>query len=392
MSVIIGAIAVIIHLLKPTKAEPNSPATCIDLSIPITVSANNTVYDTPRIDSSIDVADWMWDMYTWSHANLTSRVNGTIHVKETFNISGKLCVPHNGRKADILQIATHGIAFDKWYWDVQHDRQAYNYIDAALKNGYSILTYDRIGNGRSSKPNAYTVAQSPVEVEVLREITNLVRSGNLIAASKANASAGKVIRAYIPKKVVHVGHSFGSVTTAGMLSQYGHLSDGALLTGFIPGSKLGVTRFSEFGYEYAPEHDARRFGDRSSGYVVQATKTNIQQLFLKKGSFEPELLRYAEAIKQTASVGEMLSGGAFVGHAAPSFSGPVQFFLGEYDVPICAGDCKNTYDMEVLKKLYPKATDVSVYLQPETGHGLTLSRNATAGYDVMFSYLEEHGL
>lgn len=163
-----------------------------------------------------------------------------------------------------------------------------------------------------------------MEVEVLREITNRVRSGNLIATSKAKASAGKVIRAYKPKKVVHVGHSFGSVTTAGMLSQYGHLSDGALLTGFIPGSKLGVARFSEFGYEYAPEHDARRFGDRSSGYVVQATKTNIQQIFLKKGSFEPELLRYAEAIKQTASVGEMLSGGAFVGHAAPSFSGPVQ--------------------------------------------------------------------
>lgn len=113
MSVIIGAIAIIIHLLKPTKAEPTPPATCIDLSIPITVSANNAVYDTPRIDSNIDVADWMWDTYTWSHANLTSRVNGTIHVKETFNISGKLCVPHKGRKADILQIATHGIAFDK---------------------------------------------------------------------------------------------------------------------------------------------------------------------------------------------------------------------------------------------------------------------------------------
>jgi hypothetical protein len=66
--------------------------------------------------------------------------------------------------------------------------------------------------------------------------------------------------------------------------------------------------------------------------------------------------------------------------------------IGEYDYPICDGDCKGTYNMETLKKSFPAASDVSVYLQPRTGHGLTLSTNATAGYQASFVYLDEHKL
>lgn len=69
----------------------------------------------------------------------------------------------------------------------------------------------------------------------------------------------------------------------------------------------------------------------------------------------------------------------------------MQFFVGEYDV-ICGGDCRGAYELEYLKKLYPAAADVSVYLQPASGHGLTLSTNATAGYNVIFSYLDAYGL
>lgn len=66
--------------------------------------------------------------------------------------------------------------------------------------------------------------------------------------------------------------------------------------------------------------------------------------------------------------------------------------MGEDDFPVCDGDCNNVYDVEDISRLYPAAKDVSVYLQPGTGHGLTLSTNATAGYEVMFSYLDSYGL
>lgn len=48
--------------------------------------------------------------------------------------------------------------------------------------------------------------------------------------------------------------------------------------------------------------------------------------------------------------------------------------------------------METLKGLNPAATHIGVHLQPGTGHGLTLSTNATAGYEVMLAYLGSQGL
>ncbi|KAK2616735.1 hypothetical protein QQS21_000347 [Conoideocrella luteorostrata] len=392
MALVLGAIAVILHLLKPVKASLNFSATCIDLVIPVNVSANSSVYDGPKIDSNIDTADWMWDIYTWSHPDVMNRTKGTVEIRETLDISAKLCVPRRGRKSDILQIATHGLGFDKRYWDVQVHAEEYSYVNAAIKQGYSILTYDRVGNGHSSKPDAYVVAQESVAVEVLRELTRLARNGDLAKASKMKHSRRNPICAYRPNKIVHVGHSFGSAITVALLSLYGNVSDGALMTSFMLGSQTGLAKFSEFGFEFAPQHDSRRFGDRSSGYLVQATQTNIQQIYLRKGSFKPEVLRYAELIKQTTSVGEIVTTGVLLGHPAPLFSGPIQFFVGEEDIPVCGGDCRNRYSLEVLKVLYPVAADISVYLQPGTGHGLALSTNATAGYEVMFSYLESHGL
>lgn len=79
-----------------------------------------------------------------------------------------------------------------------------------------------------------------------------------------------------------------STTRSDQLSQYGKLSDGATFPGFLLGSQVGTKKSSEFGHEIASENDKRRFSDRSSGYAVQATETIIQQIFLKKGSFELE--------------------------------------------------------------------------------------------------------
>jgi hypothetical protein len=42
--------------------------------------------------------------------------------------------------------------------------------------------------------------------------------------------------------------------------------------------------------------------------------------------------------------------------------------------------------------LYPGATAFDVHIQPGTGHGLTLSTNATAGYQATFDFLKKAGL
>lgn len=86
---------------------------CIQLEIPVPITATNYQYALPRIDSSIDAVDWIWYDTTWSHQDANGHVNGTIPVNITFTISAQLCVPPHGNKSEILQIATHGIGFDK---------------------------------------------------------------------------------------------------------------------------------------------------------------------------------------------------------------------------------------------------------------------------------------
>lgn len=77
--------------------------------------------------------------------------------------------------------------------------------------------------------------------------------------------------------------------------------------------------------------------------------------------------------------------------AGKEFKGPRQLFVGEYEYAVCRGDCGGTYDMKGIKKsLYLAEKAVEVYLQLESGRGLTLSSNATAGYRMPFDVCRLH--
>lgn len=237
--------------------------------------------------------------------------------------------------------------------------------------------------------------QLNVQVEILRELTHLARSGKLVSASKklAGCATDARLTKYQPAKVVHVGHSLGSLISVGLITNYPADSDGVIATGFlmtnIPLPGLNV---ATWGFEFARENDPKLFADRGSGYMVSATKGNVQLNFLKKGSFEPALLDYAWKIRQTITVSEFQSLTTGFGTEGAKFKGPFQMVIGENDYGSCGGDCTGAYDVEMIKKVYPGATDLDVHVQPGTGHGLTLSINATAGYKASFDFLHKSGL
>ncbi len=109
----------------------------------------------------------------------------------------------------------------------------------------------------------------------------------------------------------------------------------------------------------------------------------MQQIFFKKGAFEPELLRYAEQVKQTTHGRRGHDGRVYDRHAGAILprspfryatvlllpdvdatlpcasiykhdtnTSTLQFFVGEFDFPFCYGDCKNTYDLTTLQYLF----------------------------------------
>lgn len=65
-------------------------------------------------------------------------------------------------------------------------------------------SYDRLGVGKSDTPDGLNVVQAPLEVEIAHQLIQMLRAGKFGHFSK----------------VVGVGHSFGSIITQAITSQY----------------------------------------------------------------------------------------------------------------------------------------------------------------------------
>ncbi|KAG7002240.1 multidrug resistance protein fer6 [Physcia stellaris] len=392
---------------KCLEATPVAPSPknrpCIDLMLEVPATAQHAEYEHIHVRSDIEATAFLVDLDTWSSPNPTQRIIRNVTVTNTFNISAQLCIPPHGAKKSHLQIATHGAGFDKRYWDSAFEPAQYSYVDATLSAGYSILTYDRLGTGLSSKPDANTVVQTPIQLDILRSITEIARNGSLLQhVPKAEPKAGNSSTSHVVSfdKIIHVGHSFGSMLTSALLTTYPQLSDGAIITGFIPFDKHSRFLFNLFRLAYAPQNDPTLFADRGEGYMVPETRSAMQSGFFSTrsntsamtGGFEPRALDYAFSIRQTFSTGELMTVRAPLLGPQKSFRGPLFYLLAQYDFLVCQGDCSDAFDIESLKMMYPNATNIGNYTQLGSGHGLTLNRGAERGYRAGFEWLRKNGL
>lgn len=380
-------------LASPIVVSDRSHGYCTELDIPLFASAPSAVYDIPRVNNDIEATAWAIFDATRSNIHGVGNIIENTTTSGVFNIHAQLCVPKSSDKQDILQIATHGLHYDSRYWDSRYQPENYSYVDATLKAGYSILTYDRLGVGQSDHPDAYEVVQAPLQLEILRQLTLMARNGTLYEfAGKQTPVIPTLSQLGKPSKIVHIGHSFGSVLTSAFIATYGNLTDGAIITGFYLGLNLASAGSTSFVVEYAATGSPSF--DRPSGYVV-SKKNGIQNIFFggnPKTAFTPELLEYGHSLKQPVSVGEFASPSSIIGRYGPSFTGPVQYLLPEFDFYICRGDCKGVANETILAQTYPNASTIEVVIQPNTGHALPLHLNATAGFQLTYDFLDKHGL
>lgn len=138
----------------------------------------------------------------------------------------------------------------------------------------------------------------------------MARSGALlthIPNSTKTPPAVNQLRTTSFTKIIHVGHSFGSFLSAALLTKYGQLSDAAIITGYVPNAHASAIKLSSFGMEFARQNNPHRFSDRGSGYIVQATPSNVHAIFFKAPAFDKMVLAYADSIKQPITVGEISS-------------------------------------------------------------------------------------
>lgn len=308
-------------------------------------------------------------------------------------------------EANILsQVLTHGIGFDKTYWDLPYNNYNYSYIDLAVSNySYHTLSFDRLGTGKSSHGDPLNEIQSYLEVQATAALTTMLRNGAFPSALGTSY-----------KRVVHVGHSFGSAQTYALAHMYPNITDGIVLTGFTMNSSF-VGLFAAGGnFQQAQENKPARFANVSTsigaanislqgpeavpaGYMVSSNAAANKYLFLKPTYYDPEILTYAENTKQTVTQGELLTLGSLP--MSNDYTGPVMVIDGDSDLPYCGFDCLATGGAAdslaaMVKDNFPNVggEDFESYIHPNTGHGINFHYNATAAYVVWLDWLGQKGL
>ncbi|KAL0257470.1 hypothetical protein SLS55_008283 [Diplodia seriata] len=393
---------------------------CLNQTVPVDVESRNAVFDANTIPhSNIDVTWFIQNLTRNGHNFTDEALTGYHTVSGTYNISTQYCWDDQTASDNTtLQILTHGIGFDKTYWDISFHDYNYSYVNAALDAGFATLSYDRLGTGQSQHGDPLNEIQINIEIAALRALTEQARDGSFPGVNTSYSS------------VVHVGHSFGSIQSYILAALYPNITDGLVLTGFSLNSTFNPSFLAGGNFQQASINAPLRFGspglaqtvedflfqssplydwvapvdltalpaplDLPDGYITIANSGANQYQFFLPPFFDEDILALAERTKQPVAVGELLTIAS--APAVNDFDGPVLVFTGAGDLPFCGGDCLETGGVAPsipaqVQDSFPNVdpADFLAYIQPNTGHGLTTHYNATAGYDVISDWLSDHG-
>lgn len=382
---IFPSIAALLLLWAVPMINAQSGHNCTSFFLPVTVTNVTTVvppFPYPLKDgyAATSLSNFITARDTpASSANLTT-------LSATFNISAEYCTPNQPTaKSSTLQLLSHGLGFNKAYWDFHlpsaPKNNTYSYISSALSAGYSTFSYDRLGCGLSTQADPYTEIQATVELAILAALTTTIRTGKI----------PKSIMPTPPTKLLHVGHSWGSELSNALAATFPALSDGLVLTGYSHIFQYELMFVGNTAFHLASESDPARFRNHSSGYLTWGDKYDNQYSFFSYPYFDPKVLTYAESTKFPFTIGEFISQSA-LNYSASAFAGDVLFLAAQHDLIFCGGDCVGLYGTQsAAKEAFPKAKSWERYIQPHVGHGINLHYNSSGAYGVIMDWAERHG-
>lgn len=282
---------------------------CRDLNLSVPLSAKNTVFNLPSLTDNIAVTDFILNLTEYGRSLAQELSTGSTQISGTYHVGATLCMPTS--PSTTLQVLSHGIGFTRTYWDYP----AYSYVNAALARGYATLAYDRLGSGLSrfssrtgGDLDPVNELQASLEVALLRTLTELARTGGLPQCGNATFD-----------RVLHVGHSLGSISVYGAVNADPGLSDGIALTGFT-GNGDYVPYF-QFASNFVSAVEEQ--GGYPAGYVTFATTSALHtNQFAPGGAFDAGLMEALFQNLQPTGLGTILTlGGPLAG--VNGFHGPV---------------------------------------------------------------------
>ncbi|KAH6961971.1 Alpha/Beta hydrolase protein [Ilyonectria sp. MPI-CAGE-AT-0026] len=353
-------------------------ADCWEYKVPVTVTSENLVFDFPDWKDDYALQDFLTAVTTRASAGYPSPVIGTKNETASYTLAASFCTPKSKDKKKTVILATHGIGQPRSHWNSAYQPDQYNFVQHAIKNGYSVWFYDRLGTGESEKVSGFT-NQLRVQKAILIELTKIVKSGEF------TGSFGK------PDKLVVMGFSFGSFITHFAVAENPSIADAAVLSG-INYNTTGVNAnglVRSFVPRVASLQNPRLFGTLDPGYLTWVDAIAQINTYFKYPFYDLPTASYGEAYKQPFAIGEFLTitDGEF---DASSFKGAALAITGKNDYIVCDGECEGIFE-EPARTIWRNAK-FTPYLHPNSSHNFNFHRNATGAYGVITNFLESNGL
>jgi hypothetical protein len=107
------------YTVLATLAASAAAKKCVNMTVPVTISARQGIFDIAVPQTSLEATDFVRNM-TQQGRNFTETVlTGYNTTAGTYNISAQFCMPSSGNSTNAtnptIQVLTHGIGFDKTY-------------------------------------------------------------------------------------------------------------------------------------------------------------------------------------------------------------------------------------------------------------------------------------
>ncbi|KAM7207174.1 alpha/beta-hydrolase [Naviculisporaceae sp. PSN 640] len=371
---------------SPSFLPRTAKKVCEDFKIPVTTTSENFIFGLDHFKNDLDVANWVVTVTSRNPSIKKTVTPRTENVTANYTIGATFCQPAPGKKSNkVVLLATHGIGFDKSYWDpALEDKDRYSFVDHAISKGYSVFSYDRLGIGSSTRASGYVVQQSN-QLEILKVLARKVRSGGKDVLPKG---FGK------PSKVVLLGHSYGSALSYLAVSDEPELVDGVVLTGFslnISTSYQGAPLIAGFVPRIANLQE-EKWKDLDSGYLATVDGNSSAVIFFQQGDYDPAVVDFASANQEPFAVMELSAGRDFSINPPVTFKGAALIITGKFDWPFCAGDCGGGVLEHPGSEFFSSARPFKSIVYPKAGHGINFHLNAKGSFKAITDFLGESGL
>lgn len=276
-------------------------------------------------------------------------------------IAGTLCRPA-GAAPRAIQLLVHGSTYTRSYWDWPGHGGTYSWARTMRGAGWATLAIDRLGSGRSSRPDAGFVTYR-ANVRAVDQVADRVR------------------RRWPRVRLVLVGHSYGSLVVAAVANRRRDVA-AVVLTGATTEPGARATALAPC---LVPA--------RQAGYMT--TRDGCRAgVFFDAASTDPQVIAEDEARKGTLTPGEVVGTPIAGGGTWPvrGIRAPALVAVGDRDGLFCspATTCSSAAALAAAERPRWRRTRVSAWVQPETGHNLNLHRSAPAFFATVADWLRRH--